>query len=274
MIFRGRARLSRLAGIAVAAIALAAVAASAHFAPVQSKPVKEIKLSVPGPGSGESLLLELVNKLGIDRDEGILLRLQFVDGGGVALDELMSANVSFAVLGLPAAMNSAIQDPRIVALAAIHDLPLYTLMVRSDLRGKVKRVEDLKGRTIGVHSSTLATRATSRQLTELVLQNHGVSLDDVRLVADGQSWATISAGIVSGEVDASMCDEPLGEQLAQSKLAFPMFSTGNPEDARSVAGGGFLRGVLISRRDYVAADPATAERMVRIIQRGSWGTER
>lgn len=258
----------KLARTGLAGVLATVIVAYRSIAPAQTPQISDVTLSVPGPGSGESILLELVTKLGIDREEGVALRLKFVDGGGVALDDLASGDATFAVLGLPAAMNSAMNGSRIVALAAIHDLPLYTLMVRKDLRGKVKRIEDLKGRTIGVHSSSLGTRTTSRQLAELVLRAHGVSLEDVRLVADGQTWATKSAGLKSGEVDATMCDEPLGEELAWADLAFPLFATGSAADAKGIPGGGFLRGALISSRTTVVTKPDISARMVRIIKRG------
>jgi NitT/TauT family transport system substrate-binding protein len=149
-----------------------------------------------------------------------------------------------------------------VALAAMDDLPLYTLMLRSDLRGQVRSLADLRGRTIAVHSNSLATKTTSTQLAELVLRSAGIGPEAVRFVAGGQSWETQSAVMRSRTVDASMCDEPIGARLEAEGLAIVLFSTGRPEDAGAVPGAGFLRATLIARRDRVEADAATTARVV------------
>jgi NitT/TauT family transport system substrate-binding protein len=204
---------------------------------------------------------ELAVKLGLDRAAGIALRLRFVSGGGIALKDLETGNAEFAVFGLPAAMLANAQGADNVALAAIDDLPLYTLMVRADLRDQIRRVADLRGRTLGVHSNSLSTRTTSTQLADLVLRSAGVGPDQVRMVAAGQSWDTQSAVMASRAVDASMCDEPIGARLAAAGLASVLFSTGRPDDARSIPGAGFLRATLVARRERVVAEPALAARM-------------
>lgn len=233
----------------------------------QSAPLIKTTLSVPGPRDSVSIPLEVAVKIGADRAEGVSLRLRFVGGGGVAIEDLNSGNAGFGVFGVPAAMKDNLKQPGLVALAAINDLPLYTLMVRNDLRDKIKRVADLKGRVIGIHSNSLATKTTSHQVMDLLLRTHGMSPTDVSYVAVGQSWETQSSAFIGMTVDASMCDEPFGTRLAEEKLAFQMYSTGNPADAASTPGAGFLRAALIARRDSVAADPSLAERMVRVVRR-------
>jgi NitT/TauT family transport system substrate-binding protein len=226
-----------------------------------------VTLSVPGPGGSVSLPLELAVRIGADKAEGLALRLKFVDGGGVAIQDLNSGNADFGVFGLPAAMNSNVNQAGLVALAAIDDLPLYTLMVRADLRGKVARIGDLKGRAIGIHSNSLATRTTSHQVMDLVLRSHGVSPGEVSYIAAGQNWETQSSAFISGAVDASMCDEPFGTRLAAEKLAFELYSTGNPADTANTPGAGFLRAALIARRTRVDARPDLAERMIKVVLR-------
>jgi len=221
-----------------------------------------VTLSVPGPGNSVSAPFELASRLGLDKAAGITLRLRFVGGGGVAIKDLETGNADFAAFGLPAAMVANSDGSRLVALVAMDDLPLYTLMLRTDLRGQVRSVADLRGRTIGVHSNSLATKTTSTQLAELVLRSAGVGPDAVRFVAAGQSWDTQSAVMRSRAVDASMCDEPIGARLEAEGLASVLFSTGRPEDASAVPGAGFLRATLIARRDRVEADARTAAQVV------------
>lgn len=255
-----RRRLIMAAGAAVGTLPCGVMNA-------QSAALTEVTLSVPGPRDSVSVPLELAVKLGADKAEGIALRLKFVDGGGVAIQDLDNGNASFAVFGVPAALNSNARQDRLVVLAAINDLPLYTLMVRADLRDRIRRVRDLKGRVIGIHSNSLATRTTSHQVADLLLRNNGLSPADVNYVAAGQNWETQSSAFIGRTVDASMCDEPFGTRLAGEKLAFALYSTGDPADARSTPGAGFLRAALMARRDVALGNPGLSARMVAMVRR-------
>jgi len=227
----------------------------------------EVKLSVPGPGNSISLPLELAVKLGADRAEGLNLRLKFVGAGGVAISDLRSGDADFAVFGLPAAMAANLRQPTLIALAALDDLPLYSLMVRQDLLGKVRRIKDLKGRVVGTSSTATPTKSTSHQVADLVLRVNGIAPDDVRILPVGLSWDSQSAAMISKTVDATFCDEPSGQRLAAEKLAFRLYTTGDPKDASQTPGAGFLRASLIARRDKVEANADVAQRMVRMTKR-------
>lgn len=225
-------------------------------------------LAVPGPRNSVSLPLELAVALGHDRAAGLPLRLKFVGGGGVAVQDMRNGNAEFGVFGLPAMVRANTQGGApMVALAAQDDLALYTLVVRADLRNRVRKIGDLAGRTLGVHSNSLQVRTTSHQLADYLLQLHGVDLGSIKFLAAGQSWETLSAMLVSRAVDATMCDEPFATRLVNEGLAFRLFSTGNPEDVRTAPGTGFLRAVLVAPRSTVSATPERCERMVRTVQR-------
>ncbi len=227
----------------------------------------EVVLATPGPGSAVSLIPELAVKIGADRAEGLALRLKFVNGGGVAIRELNNGNAGCAVFGLPAAMHENLAGPRLVALAAVEDRTPLSVMVRSDLRPTVRRVEDLRGRVLGVHSNALTTLTTGQQFLVLVLRQHQVPEDTVRFLAAGQSWDTQSAALRGRLVDAIVSEEPFGLRLEQAGLAFPLFRIGHPGDANKLAGTGFLRGTLLATRRLVEQQPELAQRLVRVVQR-------
>lgn len=224
--------------------------------------LRDVSLSVPGPNSAVSIPMELAVKLGIDRAEGINLRLMFISGG-IPIKDLESDDADFAVFGLPSAMSANTQQPRLVALAAIHDLPLFTLMVRSDLRGQLRNIADLKGCRIGLNSGLVDRKTTSHQVADLILSSAGVTPADVTYIQVGLSWDSQSSALISRTVDATLCDEPFGEQLAAEKLAFRLFSTAESR----LPGFGFLRAALIARRDKVTANPEIVDRMVKMTAR-------
>jgi NitT/TauT family transport system substrate-binding protein len=226
-----------------------------------------ITVSVPGPGAASYLPLALASRIGADKAEGIELTLRYVAGGGVAIQEMLSGNAEFAVLGLPAAMSARLKDNRIVALAAVNDLPLYVLLVRKGLKGKVRTVADLRGRVIGVHSNSITTKTNSHQLIELLLRQAGVAPESVRFVSVGQRWSSEAAMLTEGSADAVMGDEPHAARMVAEGTAFQLLHLGEPGVAAAIPGGGFLRGTLIGRRDRIDVDPRKAEIMVRILRR-------
>lgn len=228
---------------------------------------QQITISVPGPGAASYLPVALIGKIGADRAENAQVKLRYVAGGGVAIQELLSNNAEFAVLGLPAAMSARLKDPRIVALAAVNDLPLYVLLVRAALKGQVRSVADLRGRVIGVHSNSITTKTNSHQLIELLLRQAGVLPDNVRFVSVGQRWSSEAAMLAEGSADAIMGDEPHAARMVAEGTAFQLLHLGDPKAAAALPGGGFLRGTLVGRQDRIDLDPKKAETMVRILRR-------
>jgi NitT/TauT family transport system substrate-binding protein len=226
-----------------------------------------ITLSVPGPGAAAYLPASLISKIGADRAEGAEVKVRYVDGGAVAIREMLSNNAEFAVLGLPAAMSARLKDPRIVALAGINGLPLYVLLVRSGLQDKVKSVADLKGRVIGVHSNSITTKTNSHQLVELLLHQAGVPLDSVRFVPVGKRWTSEALMLADANVDAIMGDEPYASRMVADKLAFPLVHLGDPQTSRTIPGSGFLRGTIVGNKERIDQDSRKAEAIVRIMKR-------
>jgi NitT/TauT family transport system substrate-binding protein len=238
-----------------------------HLLRAQAPEQPQAVLATPGPGSSVSLIPELALKIGADRAEGLALRLKFVSGGGVAIREMATGNADCAVFGVPAAMKENLDGPRLVALAAIEDRVLLSVMVRADLRDSVRRVEDLRGRVMGIHSNSVSTATTGQQFLRLVLRQHGVLPEDVRFVASGQTFETQAATLRGRLADAIVCEEPFGLRHEQDGAAFALFRIGHTADPRTLPGVGLLRGALIAPRALVEAQPLLAQRLVRMVQR-------
>lgn len=248
----------------VAAVLLLLAAAPAARAAGQ--PV-EIVVSAPGPRNLTYLPVDLIGKIGADRAEGAIVRVRHTGGGGVSLQDLMSRNADFAVAGLPAAMSLRSRDQNVVALAAVSADPLFVLAVRSDLRRQVRTVADLKGRVIGVNTSSLSSKTTSQQLAELILRIHGIAPEMVRLVPAGQSFASQSSVLASGVADAVLGDEPFASRLEAENRVFFLFNLAEKNDVRRIPGGGFLHAALETRAELLTQDPHKVGIMVRILKR-------
>ena len=151
-----------------------------------------IVVNAPGPRNISYLPIDLIPTIDVDKEEGVRLQILHTGGGAVAMKNMVTRNADFAVTGVPAAMSLKANGGDVVVIAPVDDALLFVLMVRADLKGKV----------IGVNTSTKASKTTSQQLAELLLKSDDVPLNSVRIVPAGQSWVEQSSLMISGRTDA------------------------------------------------------------------------
>jgi NitT/TauT family transport system substrate-binding protein len=227
--------------------------------------LEKMVVSAPGPRNISYLPVDLIPAIGADRDEGVALRILHTGSGAVALNNLVTRNADFAVAGFPAAMSFSVNGGDVVGIAPIDDAPLFVLMVRAGLKGQVKRIADLRGKVIGVNTSTKSSKTTSQQLAELLLKSDGVDPDMVRMVPAGQSWIAQSSLMISGTADAVMGDEPFASRLAADGHVFILTNLADPETTRKIPGAHFLHATLVTRSDIIRDSPQNVEKMVRMM---------
>lgn len=227
-----------------------------------------ITLATSGPGNLSHLPVDLIRRIGADRAEGVALNVRYFGGGPLAYKDMLEGNSDFAVAGAPALAGLAAKGEPVVSIATVNRVPTFVLMVRKDLQGRVKRLADLKGRVIGVNSSSSATKSTSQQVAEFLLRRAGLDpASDVNFLAAGQSLAEQRAAFDTGAVDALMGDEPFASQLKAEGKVFFLLDLHDIDQARQALGGLFLNAQLATRRDVLDQQPDKAVRMVRVLRR-------
>ena len=230
-------------------------------------PLEKIVVSAPGPHNISYLPVFLIPAIGADRDEGVQLQILPVGGGSVALKNLVTRNADFAVAGFPAAMSLHTNGGDVVGILTVSDAPLLVLMVRSALKGKVKRIADLRGKVVGVNTSTKSSKTASQQMAELLLKSDGVDLDMVRIVPSGQNWLAQSSLILTGTADAVMGDEPFASRLSKDGKVFFLAHTGDPRTTRKIPGANFLHATLETRSDVIRDSPEKVAKMTRMMKK-------
>jgi NitT/TauT family transport system substrate-binding protein len=235
--------------------------------PGYSAELLRVSIAVPGPGNLLFLPITLAGKLGADRQEGLEFNIKYMSGGPQAFKDMLDRNVDFsaggfAALGLQRASGHAVRS-----VLPITRVPAYTLLVRNDLKGKVKRVADLRGKVVGVKGHSPGGRSTSQLFTEFVLARAGVATGNVNYVSVGQSFESQHAGLASSAVDAIMGDEPFATRLVKDGVAFALRDFHDLAATRELLGGLFLNGMLATREDVVANRPEVVEKVVKAIKR-------
>lgn len=224
-------------------------------------------ISMPGPGNLLFLPILLARKIGADAAEGLELDIRYTGGGPQALRAMLERNSDFAAAGLSATALQKLNGHPVVCIAPLTRVPAYTLLVRTNLRGQVKQIADLKGRVVGVKGHVPGGRSTSQLFAEHLLTQAGLKPDQVNYVSAGQSYDSQHAALASGSVDAIVGDEPFVTRLVRQNVAYALADFHDPETTRRQMGGLFLNGIVATREDVIAARPEMAEKMVRALKR-------
>lgn len=264
-----RSRRGFIVSSAIAPL-LAALKAFAETAPPASGDATLIRLNLPGPGSLPFLPLELIPALGFDREMGGRLLLRYHPSGIRALEDALLGNADFAALGFPTLPVMQARGKDAVAIAPLAGTShSFHMMVRKDLAARIRRIADLKGRTIAISTGSPSSKTYMQMLCEILLGAHGVGSHQVRWLPAGQNWESISGAFVSQAADAVLCEQPFPLKLMRAGLGVSLADLNDPKIQARVPGIGALRSALIAPRKTLQ-QPETqekAELIVRMLRR-------
>lgn len=137
--------------------------------------------------------LVIAEQKGLFAEQGLEIKMQEPADPSMPPKLVAAGKTDLAVTYQPQLIQDVVEELPLVRVSTLIGTPLNTLMVLAD--GKIKTLADLKGKTIGVSISGGVGEAT----IGVMLENSGVSLDDVKLVNVG--WS-LSSSLASKKVDA------------------------------------------------------------------------
>ncbi len=188
----------RLKSVSLSAVAIL-VFAFAGAAYGQNKPLKKVRVGVPSVGVANIIIFiakegKLYEKHGLDAE------VITVNGSGIGSKALISGGIDIIPIATPTviAANLAGADMQILA----HTMPgvVHAMMVKPE----IKRVEDLKGKKIGVSSLGSLTDF----LVRTIARKKGLNPDrDLTLIVMGGDAERLTA-LRAGAVDASAMSHP------------------------------------------------------------------
>ncbi|HET7008620.1 MAG TPA: ABC transporter substrate-binding protein [Candidatus Binatia bacterium] len=184
------------ASLSAVAILVCAFAAAAYG---QTKPLKKVRVGVPSVGVANIIIFiakegKLYEKYGLDAE------VITVNGSGIGSKALISGGIDIIPIATPTviAANLAGADMQILA----HTMPgvVHAMMVKPE----IKRVEDLKGKKIGVSSLGSLTDF----LVRTIARKKGLNPDrDLTFIVMGGDAERLTA-LRAGAVDASAMSHP------------------------------------------------------------------
>ena len=202
---RGIASLKSLA----IAIALALITAGAATA--QTKPLKHIYIGVSSV-SMANIIIYVTKEAKLFEKYGLYADPVAMRGSGESSKAMIGGSIQMSPIATPTVINAGLSGADLVILA--HTLPgvVHALMVKPE----IKRVEDLKGKKIGVTTFGSLTDF----LVRYTLRKKGLNPDrDVALIQIGGDPERIAA-LKQGAIEAASLSFP-GYGIAQ-KMGFSM----------------------------------------------------
>ncbi|PUA32083.1 MAG: hypothetical protein B9J98_04315 [Candidatus Terraquivivens tikiterensis] len=192
-------------------------------------------------------------------DVGINATYVAFPSGTKAREALIAGEIDFASLSTVHVPIARLKDRPLKIILSLHSREIFSLMVRSELRGVVKRVEDLRGMKLGFS----APGSGSWAFAVYFLKKAGLEPGkDVEMVAVGE-LATMYSALRTGRVDAAITWDPLTTQLMESGEAYALIDLYDPEQHAKLLGEEAISQVLVTREDIIEKNPELVERVVR-----------
>jgi NitT/TauT family transport system substrate-binding protein len=192
--------------------ALAFAVLAALLAPASAQKITiAVVPSVPGGTTYVAL------DKGYFRDTGLDVDIERIDSLGKAVAFLATNQVQVAQGGINAAFYNAVAQGLPVALALESgSSPTYhQIIVRTDLKDRIRTPADLKGRTIGLSSPG----STSTYEVASVLAAAKLDLNDVQ--AKNLAFSQMAAAMANGALDAAMEVAPFTERIVEQNIGVP-----------------------------------------------------
>jgi NitT/TauT family transport system substrate-binding protein len=223
--------------------------AAAIFSPVRASSQERLKV-IYSQFTMTNSATWFARETGLFERHGLMADLVYVDSTP-AVQALTAGAAPVATMSGGLAVGPYLNGLDLVMLAGRCNLNSYQLITRPEIR----RVEDLRGKIIGIGRFGAAADWGLR----LILRKLGINENkDVQIIqAGGGGPSTRLAAMEAKKLDATVLDSP--QTVQARRLAFRALADGVE------LGIPFLQGGLVTRRAYIKANEDTVRRLVRVI---------
>lgn len=193
--------------------------------------------------------------MGFWKDEGLEVEVIGLSGATAGIQQVASGQVEFATVGTESLFIARSKGVKVKAIYTYAQQPIYQIVTLAD--SGITRIEDLKGKTIGVPDMT----AGSVPFTRVILKASGLDPDkDVKWLAVGFGGPAANA-FRQKNIDAWAAWDTIVAALENNDFRFTFIA---PDWAKEMPGN-----VLIAREDTIAENPERAVKVARAIAKSS-----
>lgn len=152
--------------------------------------------------------------------EGIEVKLERFQSAAQATAPLSQNQVQVVGGGVSAGLyNAFARDwPVRITMARTRDMPGFssdTLVLRNDLKDKIKSAKDLKGHYIAINTPA----SVLHYMLGKLMESEGLTIEDVQTVNMG--WPSMGPGMETKAIDGGTVVEPFAELYSQKGISFP-----------------------------------------------------
>jgi NitT/TauT family transport system substrate-binding protein len=217
-----------------------------------------------GPQQGIPLAIALVPSVaagttfiaadkGYFRDAGLDVKIERIDSLSKAVAFVATNQVQVGQGGIDAGyFNGVAQSLPIVMALESGSTPLYhQILVRAELKDKIKTAADLKGRKVGISSPGSA----SVYEIGMVLAAAGLRIKDIDLKF--LAFTQIGAALANGTLDAALAVAPFSDIAIEQQIAVPWI---DPEDGY-IKRLPFTNVAYVANTEWIKQSPDVAKRL-------------
>ena len=238
-------------------VALGTLVLSVGVAAAQSK--TKVSIAVGGAGCLCYLPTVLAKQLGEYDKAGVEVELIDFKGGSQSLTAVIGGSADVVSGYFDHCVNLAAKHQELQAFVVYDRYPGLALVVGPKQTGKIKTVEDLKDKKVGVSAPGSSTDFFLKYL----LNKHKVDPNSVGVVGIGLA-ATAVAAMEQGQIDAAVMLDPSVTVLQGSHPDLGILSdTRTQKDTLAVFGGEYPGGALYSTAAWMAGHEKEAEALTR-----------
>jgi ABC-type nitrate/sulfonate/bicarbonate transport system substrate-binding protein len=190
----------------------------------------------------------MAKEIGAFEKNGIQADIIFISSGPVVVQALLGGDLLGGSAASNAVINAVLNGAPIVAVGGTANRPYHRLFVQPD----INRLEDLKGKTLGV------TRfgSITDNLTRILLRKHGLE-GNVNVRQMGGTME-VAAAFQNRQIAGAVTGELRGPSLTVPKILVNLVDMGIP----------YSMNMLAVSRDSLKRSPETVEGIVRAYAEG------
>ena len=180
----------------------------------------QTKVNIGTVQSFGAIVTYIARDKGYFKNEGIDVDISFVNSAANAVALLGQGQLQVVEGGVAVGFFNALEKglPMIMTSDRVSTPIGHLLLVRSELKGKIDKVTDLKGKNVG--SNSIAA-VTTYELGK-ILAKSGMSLQDVEVKTMG--FPQMSPALRNGALDATLQIPPFAAEIVEQGIGFPIAS--------------------------------------------------
>ena len=195
-------------------------------------PTETVRIAAGGRAQVNFIPLTLADRLGYFKAEGLNVEVFDYQAGSRSVEALVAGNVDLVTGAYEHTLLMQHRGVHIQALVLLARTYGLVIALSKEQAAKYRSPQDLKGLRIGVS----APGSTTALVLEVFLRKAGMTLDDVSVIAVGQSAAAVAA-MKYGKIDGIVNPDPVITKLVNDGDAVAILDSRTEQGARDLHGG-------------------------------------